>query len=61
MRFKSGNEQGGLFDYQERKEALSLLATPLDRLNERLDWELFRLDLEGPLDYRSGPQGGRTP
>jgi transposase, IS5 family len=61
MRFKSGNEQGGLFDDQERKEALSLLATPLDRLNERLDWELFRADLEGHLDYRCGSQGGRPP
>jgi hypothetical protein len=38
--YKSGNEQGGLFDYQERKEALSRMATPLDRLNERVDWEL---------------------
>lgn len=61
MRYKSGKRQGGLFDYQERKEALSRRATPLDRLNERIDWELFRLDLEGHLDYRSGAQGGRSP
>ena len=61
MRFKSGQAQGGLFDYQERQEALSQRATPLDRLNERLDWELFRTDLEGHLDYQCGPQGGRTP
>jgi IS5 family transposase len=61
MRFKSGNEQGGLFAYQERKESLSQMSTPLDRLNERMDWELFRVDLEGHLDYRCGPQGGRTP
>lgn len=61
MRYKSGNEQGGLFDYQERKEALSRRATPLDRLNERVDWELFRVDLEGQLDYQCGPQGGGTP
>jgi len=61
MRFKRGKEQGGLFDYQERQELLSQQTTPLDRLNERLDWELFRLDLEGHLDYRTGPQGGRPP
>jgi IS5 family transposase len=61
MRFKSGKEQGGLFEYQERKEALSQKATPLDRLNERVDWELFRTDLEGHLDYQCGAQGGRTP
>jgi len=61
MRFKRGQEQGGLFDYHERKAALGRRTTPLDRLNERLDWELFRLDLEGHLDYRSGGQGGRTP
>lgn len=61
MRYKSGKQQGGLFDYQERKEALSRRTTPLDRLNERIDWELFRLDLEGHLDYRNGAQGGRSP
>lgn len=61
MKYKSGNQQGGLFDYQERKEALSRQATPLDRLNERLDWELFRHGLEGPLAYRPGAQGGRPP
>ena len=61
MRFKSGREQGGLFAYQERKAAPSQKATPLDRLNERLDWALFRADLEGPLDHQGGAQGGRTP
>lgn len=61
MRFKSGQAQGGLFDYQERQEALSQKATALDRLNERMDWELFRTDLQGHLDYQCGSQGGRTP
>ena len=61
MRGKSGQAQGGLFDYQARKEVLSQKATPLDRLNERVDWELFRTDLEGHLDYQCGAQGGRTP
>jgi IS5 family transposase len=61
MRYKSGKQQGGLFDHQERKEALSRRTTPLDRLNERIDWELFRLDLEGHLDYRGGALGGRSP
>jgi transposase, IS5 family len=61
MKFKSGQAQGGLFDYQERREALSQIATPLDRLNEHIDWELFRTDLEGHLNYQCGPEGGRTP
>ena len=61
MRYKSGQAQGGLFDYQARQEALSQKATPLDRLNERIDWELFRTDLEGHLDYQCGSQGGRPP
>ena len=61
MRFKSGQAQGGWFDYQARQEALSQKATALDRLNERVDWELFRTDLAGHLDYQCGVQGGRTP
>ena len=61
MRFKSGQAQGGLFDYQARQEALRQKTTPLDRLNERIDWELFRIDLEGHLDYQCGAQGGRPP
>ncbi len=39
MRFKTSGDQGGLFDYQERKAELSQRSTPLDRLNERVDWE----------------------
>lgn len=61
MKFKSGQAQGGLFDYHERREALSQKATPLDRLNEHIDWEVFRTDLEGHLDYKSGPEGGAPP
>lgn len=61
MKFKSGQAQGGLFDYHQRREALSQKATPLDRLNEHMDWELFRTDLEGHLDYQSGSEGGRSP
>lgn len=61
MKFKAGKQQGGLFDYQERKAALSRMTTPLDRLNERMDWELFREDLEGHLNYGDGSKGGRPP
>jgi len=61
MKFKAGKQQGGLFDYQERKAALSRMTTPLDRLNERMDWEWFREDLEGHLNYGDGSKGGRPP
>jgi len=61
MKFKSGQAQGGLFDYHARREALSQKATPLDRLSEHIDWELFRTDLAGHLDYKCGPQGGCPP
>jgi len=61
MKFKKGRAQGGLFDYHERCEALSQIATPLDRLNEHIDWELFRTDLEGHLDYKCGTEGGASP
>jgi len=62
MRFKTSGDQGGLFDYQERKAELSQRSPPLDRLNERVDWEVFRDVLEKQLNYKhEGRVGGRTP
>lgn len=61
MKFKKGQAQGGLFDYQDRCQALSERGTPLDRLNEHLDWERFRPALESQLAYQCGPQGGSPP
>jgi hypothetical protein len=46
MRYKTSGDQGGLFDYQERKAELSKRSTPLDWLNERVEWEVFREVLE---------------
>ena len=62
MRFKTSGDQGGLFDYQEHKAELSQRSTPLDRLNERVDWEVFRDVLEKQLNYKhEGRVVGRTP
>ena len=33
----------------------------MDKLNERIDWELFRETLEERLDYSDGKKGGRPP
>jgi len=35
--------------------------TSLDKLNERIDWELFRETLEESLDYSDGKKGGCPP
>jgi len=37
--------QLGLFDLEERREKLTQMGDPLIGLNERVDWEAFRVDL----------------
>lgn len=39
----------GLFDYQERIAKLEQKGFPLNRLNEKIDWEIFRSTLEESL------------
>lgn len=51
----------GLFDYCDYTEELRANPTSLDRLNDRIDWELFREPLEQKLGYSDGKKGGRPP
>lgn len=50
----------GLFDYQERMTKLTQKGFPLNRLNEKIDWEIFRDTLEESL-IKETPEnlGGR--
>jgi IS5 family transposase len=42
----------GLFEYQERIEKLNNIKTPMDKLNQVADWELFRPTLDESLAPR---------
>lgn len=59
MHYKTGENQGGLFDYQQRCRELAGRGTGLDRLNAAVDWEAFRAGLEARLAYGVGAAGGR--
>lgn len=52
-------KQPGLFDYENRMEKLSQIACPLERLNERIDWEMFRPQLEEVFTREAQGPGGR--
>ena len=49
----------GLFDYDNRLEELSQSEPPLYRLDKRIDWEIFRKDLEGLVSKEPAGAGGR--
>jgi len=61
MRYKIGQGQGGLFDYQERKAALANKERGLDRLNAFVNWESFRPVLESRIKFTEKPKGGPRP
>lgn len=49
----------GFFDYDQRLEKLSQTAQPLERLNGRIDWEMFRPSLEEMILKKGKGSGGR--
>lgn len=53
--------QSGLFDWQTRFEQLDNGGDPLVKLNEVMDWELFRRDLETIRDKERKSNAGRKP
>jgi IS5 family transposase len=53
--------QPGFFDTDERLAALSAAGDPLERLNQVVDFELFRPELEAALGRSDRAQGGRPP
>jgi transposase, IS5 family len=53
--------QPGLFDFSDRLAALSAFGDPLERLNQVVDFEMFRSPLESGFNFSAGSQGGRPP
>ncbi len=53
-------QEPGLFDYHNRMTKLSEVSSPLEKLDSRIDWEMFRPLLEEVLQQERGI-GGRPP
>lgn len=49
----------GFFDYDQRLEKLGQTAQPLERLDARIDWEMFRPSLEELILKQGKAPGGR--
>lgn len=54
-------EQQGFFDTDTRLQQLSELGDPLERLNETIDWQLFRPVLNKIFKKEAKGPGGRPP
>lgn len=52
-------QEPGLFDYQERMKKLSETLSPLEKLDTRIDWEIFRAQLAAGVTKESKGPGGR--
>lgn len=52
-------KQPGFFDYSMRLERLMESEPPLERLDKRIDWEMFRADLEALVRKDARGPGGR--
>ena len=60
-KYKKPTASTGLFDSFYRSEDLKKKPTAFDKLNERIDWETFRVPLESHLNYSQSKEGGRPP
>lgn len=49
----------GLFDYDQRLQKLGESEPPLDRLDKRINWEMFRGELEAFVNKEAKGPGGR--
>lgn len=58
---KNKNEQRGLFDEQYRLNKISQCGDTLEKLNGKIQWELFRPLLNEILDKEAQGPGGRPP
>jgi transposase, IS5 family len=54
-------KQRGFFDEMDRLEELSKIGDPLEKLNEVIDWEMFRPILTRTLSKEAKGPGGRPP
>ena len=61
MKFRKTKEHSGLFDFIDRVQELSSRAGSLDKLNQLIDFEVFRSKLAEILDCGDHEKGGRPP
>lgn len=59
MNPKNMHSQPGLFDYVDHEPKLAQKQTTLDKLNEFIDWEMFRSSIEQKFAKPSKGPGGR--
>ncbi len=55
------NKQLSFFDTENKYERLTKLGDPLERLNEIIDWEMFREKLASVCQKEDYTKGGRPP
>ena len=53
--------QIGFFDTENRYEKLTQMGDPLEKLNEAIDWEMFREKLTAVCQKEDYTKGGRPP
>lgn len=58
---RTNNPIGGLFTQIDRRKQAALIATPLDKLNEAIDFESFRPALKKLVPRKNSAKGGRPP
>lgn len=58
MAYRKGNEQGGLFDTEERRAMMIASTSGITRLNALIDWEGFRSILTEIVRPNTGEAGG---
>jgi len=56
---KSRMKQKGLFDEEDRLRVLSKLGDTLEKLNEKINWEIFKPILKKALNKEAKGLGGR--
>jgi hypothetical protein len=58
---KDTGVQGGFFDADFRLEEISAQGDPLEKLDQHIDWEIFRVELKRTFrpDERDASKGGR--
>jgi len=59
MSYYIKKQEVGFFDYDQRQEELAKTPIGLDKLKARIDFEIFREELEKTLNYGQGNEGGR--
>ncbi|MCR4306684.1 MAG: IS5 family transposase [Candidatus Yonathbacteria bacterium] len=60
---KDSGVQGGFFDADFRLEEISAQGDPLEKLDQHVDWEIFRVELKRTFrpDEKDASKGGRPP